>query len=286
MNQAERRRFLIDAFVAERADLQNIAVPSDTYGQQQLLRALFNTREPSLPSADILHVQDVYLRKRAEERGIMHFDAKEASAQAINAEETLEVGTEDAATSAAEHAKNSKIHPIRPHQFLWQGDITLLECDAIVNAANSGMTGCWVPGHTCIDNCIHSFAGVQLRWECAQLMAAQGHAEPTGQAKITAAYNLPCKQVIHTVGPIVNDRPTTEDRALLASCYESCYRLAQENGVQSLAFCCISTGLFAFPQKEAAHIALQTVTALQAHDNNPLDVIFNVFRDDDFDLYS
>lgn len=252
MNQAERRRFLIDAFIAERPELREIDVPCGRDEQRRLLRALFNTRQPGLPSDEVLRVQDEYLQQRIAENGV---------------------------------TGRVNLQPVKPHLYLWQGDITTLTCDAIVNAANSGMMGCWAANHICIDNCIHTFAGVQLRWECAQVMERQGHPEPTGHAKITAAYNLPAKHVIHTVGPIANGRVTAEDEHLLASSYKSCYELAKKSELQSIAFCCISTGVFGFPQEAAAKIAVATVRELQAADPEPLDVIFNVFLDSDLVIY-
>ena len=169
--------------------------------------------------------------------------------------------------------------------FLWQGDITRLECGAIVNAANSGMTGCYVPCHACIDNCIHTFAGIQLRLDCAELMERQGHEEPTGQAKITRAYNLPCDYVLHTVGPIIEGPVTAEEERLLASCYRSCLKLAEENGVDSIAFCCISTGVFHFPNQRAAEIVVRTVQEYKAETGSKMKVIFSVFKDLDLEIY-
>ena len=253
MNQAERRRFLIQSFLSERADASHIAVPNDAEGQRYLLRGLMNVRPAGLPSTEALKVQDEYLQQRIGENGVV---------------------------------RSEELAPICPHIYLWQGDITTLACDAIVNAANSQMTGCWAPNHICIDNCIHTFAGVQLRYECAQLMEVQGHPEPTGKAKITGAYNLPCKHIIHTVGPIANGHPGAEHRVQLAECYRSCYELAKENSLQSIAFCCISTGVFGFPQAEAARIAVDTVQELVGKDENPLEVIFNVFLDEDLRIYS
>lgn len=253
MDQDQRRGFLIESFLSEREDLCGIAVPEDAASQRELLRGLMNVRKPGLPSEDVLEVQDSYLRMRLEER---------------------------------ETTKFRQLEAVRPHLYLWKGDITTLECDAIVNAANSGMTGCWSPNHSCIDNCIHTFAGVQLRWECDRIMRAQGHPEPTGRAKITPAYNLPCKHVIHTVGPIVDGWLTDEHRALLASSYRSCYELAKEHGLRSMAYCCVSTGVFGFPQEEAARIAIGTVDALRKADSDPLDVVFNVFTDADLRIYS
>ncbi len=169
--------------------------------------------------------------------------------------------------------------------YLWQGDITTLRCGAIVNAANSGMLGCFYPNHGCIDNAIHTFAGVQLRAACADLMKQQGHEEQTGNAKITPAFNLPCDYVIHTVGPIVSGRLTKKDKDLLASCYRSCLKLADENAGKSIAFCCISTGEFHFPNDAAADIAVRTVKAYRAQTSSDIQVIFNVFKDIDYDIY-
>ena len=179
----------------------------------------------------------------------------------------------------------SDLHPIQEAIYLWRGDITTLECGAIVNAANSGMTGCYQPCHNCIDNCIHTYAGVQLRLKCAEIMEQQGYEEPTGQAKITPAYNLPCDYVIHTVGPIVQGKLTQEHCALLESCYRSCLELAEQNGVESIAFCCISTGVFHFPNQRAAEIAVETVRKFKAETGSKMKVIFNVFKDLDLETY-
>lgn len=169
---------------------------------------------------------------------------------------------------------------------LWRGDITRLEVDAIVNAANKDLTGCWVPGHNCIDNAIHTFAGVQLREECARIIAAQGHDEPTGKAKTTSAYNLPAKHIIHTVGPVANGKPTEGDRRDLVSCYVSCLEAARSCGAKTVAFCCIATGVFGFPQEEAAPIAVGTVLEwLAAHSTTDLTVVFNVFDKEDDAVY-
>ena len=169
--------------------------------------------------------------------------------------------------------------------YLWQGDITTLESDAIVNAANSGMLGCFHPLHSCIDNCIHTFSGVRQRLECNKLMQKQGYEEPTGQAKITPAFNLPCKWVIHTVGPIVNVKLEQRHCELLKSCYNSCLKIAEENGVKSIAFCCISTGVFGFPKREAAKIAVKTVKEYKEKTKSDIKVIFNVFKDEDREIY-
>ena len=248
MNQSERRLFLIQSLLQEQPGYRDVAVPRDTEEQKRLLRSLMNVREAAPVSADFLAVQDDYLRAAIAEKGV---------------------------TDLAD------LTPVRGDLYLWQGDITTLRCDAIVNAANAGMTGCYRPCHNCIDNCIHTYAGVQLRNACAELMARQGHEEPTGQAKITPAYNLPCKYVIHTVGPIVDGRLTRRHEEQLASSYRACLALAAEHGCESIAFCCISTGVFGFPQQRAAEIAVETV---RAH-RGKLDVIFNVFKDEDAAIY-
>ena len=169
--------------------------------------------------------------------------------------------------------------------YIWQGDITRLKVGAIVNAANSGMTGCYHPCHNCIDNCIHTYAGIQLRNKCAEIMDAQGYEEPTGLAKITPAYNLPCDYIVHTVGPIVQGELTKEHERLLESCYRSCLTIADESGVESIAFCCISTGLFMFPNRRAAEIAVNTVKEYKQATGSSIKVVFNVFKDEDLEIY-
>ena len=253
MTQAERRRFLIDALLAERPSCRKQDVPNDAQRQKILLRALMNVRPPKPVSSEFLTVQDAYLRQALAEDGITRVE---------------------------------DLTPADGDLYLWQGDMTRLACGAIVNAANSGMTGCYVPNHACIDNCIHTFAGVQLRLDCAELMARQGHEEPTGQAKITRAYNLPCDYVLHTVGPIVTGRVTPEDERLLASCYRACLELAEAHGVKSVAFCCLSTGVFHFPNDRAAQIAVRTVRQYKAETDSEMKVIFNVFKDLDRELYA
>ena len=188
-------------------------------------------------------------------------------------------------TAAKGVTRIADLTPTEDSIYLWQGDITTLECDAIVNAANAQMLGCFRPLHTCIDNCIHTFAGLRLRNCCDEIMRKQGFEEPTGQAKITPAYNLPCKYVLHTVGPIVEGRLTKTHEEQLASCYTACLSLAEENGCKSVAFCCISTGVFGFPQRRAAQIAVQTVRAYKADTHSNIEVIFNVFKDEDYDIY-
>lgn len=252
MTQAERRTFLIQKLLNEQPRYKDIQIPQDTAGQKRLLRSLLNIRMPKRVSEDFLAVQDEYLREETAVKGI---------------------------TDLAD------LLPISDGLYLWQGDITALRCDAIVNAANSSMTGCYQPCHNCIDNCIHTYAGIQLRLECARQMAKQGHEEETGRAKITPAYNLPCKYVIHTVGPIVQGKLTKQHRDLLTSCYRSCLDLADKNGVKSIAFCCISTGVFMFPNETAAEIAIQTVKQYKAETGSQIEVIFNVFKDVDYEIY-
>ena len=257
MNQAERRQFLLRELLAEEPDYSTLAIPAEAEGQRQLLRALLNVRPPRESSPEFLAVQDAYLKAETAAKGVV-----------------------DAAALPPLQTVNGA------SLCLWQGDITTLRCDAIVNAANSGMTGCYVPNHTCIDNCIHTFAGVQLRQACGKLMQAQGHEEPTGQAKITPAFNLPCEYVLHTVGPIVNRRVTEQDRRLLASCYRACLERAAEYQLESVAFCCISTGVFHFPNDEAAEIAVNTVRDFLQTETSIKQVIFNVFKDLDKELYT
>ena len=260
MNQDERRRYLVDALLAERADGEKVVVPEDANGQRALLRALMNVRPPAPVAAEVLAVQDAYLAERLRERG----------------------GAIDAATLPPVDADD----PTLSRVALWRGDITRLSADAIVNAANDQMLGCFVPGHHCIDNAIHTYAGMQLRLDCARLMEAQGHAEPTGQVKVTSAHNLPSRLVFHTVGPVVRGgRPTPRDEELLSSCYRACLEEATRRGLSTLAFCCISTGVFGFPQEEAARIAVRTVLDHLANSDHRLKVIFDVFLPADQCIY-
>lgn len=252
MNQSEKRLFLIQSLLNERPSCQKQIIPADSERQKILLRGLMNVRRPVRIGADFLQVQDAYLQDETAAKGI---------------------------TDIAD------LTPIQPGLYLWQGDITTLKCDAIVNAANSGMTGCYIPNHRCIDNAIHTFAGVELRLTCEQLMEQQGYPEPTGQAKITPAFNLPCRYVLHTVGPIISGIVTREDKELLASCYRSCLELAAENGLESVAFCCISTGEFHFPNDLAAEIAVRTVKEFLKKQTIVKKVIFNVFKDLDKAIY-
>ena len=252
MTQTERLDYLLSCLLGERADRDSIPVPDSIPARQRLLRALMNVRPPVPADPAFLQVQDEYLQAVRAEKGVTQL---------------------------------SDLTPVRPGLYLWQGDITTLAADAIVNAANSAMLGCFVPCHGCIDNAIHSAAGVQLRLECARIMAQQQAEEPTGRAKITRAYNLPCRYVLHTVGPIIDGRVTKQDRELLASCYRSCLELAAAHWLKSVAFCCISTGEFHFPNELAAEIAIRTVKDYQQQNPNRMEVIFNVFKDCDYEIY-
>ena len=208
-----------------------------------------NVWEPRPISEDFLKMQDAELQMQCEDKGVVEI---------------------------------SDITPQTSDILLWQGDITRLKVDAIVNAANAQALGCWAPLHNCIDNCIHSAAGIQLRKECADKM--QGRLLATGDAIITKGYNLPAKHVIHTVGPIIPDGiPTMEQEEQLAQCYRSCLDLAEQNGLESIAFCCISTGVFHFPNEQAAKIAIETVKSYPRHALKT--IVFNVFLDKDRDIY-
>lgn len=254
MKQEERRVWLIRELVKEQPQYQDIAVPKAEDEQKKLLRALLNVRPPMEASEEFLRIQDEYLTEAAGEKGIVPVDGLPVT----EADERL---------------------------ILWQGDITRLGVGAIVNAANSRMTGCYQPNHNCIDNCIHTYAGVQLRLACAKLMEEQGHEEGTGLAKITPGFNLPATYVLHTVGPIVRGRLTDQHKELLRSCYLSCLELAEQYKIESVAFCCISTGVFGFPQKEAAEIAVDTVKQYLDQGSTIRKVVFNVFGSSDNQIY-
>ncbi|MDE5765903.1 MAG: protein-ADP-ribose hydrolase [Clostridia bacterium] len=247
---ANKLDFLIGILCRERGE--SVPALSD-YDKPRYFRALVNVRAPKSASQEFLRIQDEYLQEELRRKGI---------------------------TDIAD------LSPVAPDIYLWKGDITTLKCDGIVNAANSQMLGCFCPNHGCIDNAIHTFAGVQLRQECAEIMRAQGREEGTGQAKITRAYNLPCKYVLHTVGPIVYGELTEKHEKLLADCYCSCLALADKNGLQSIAFCCISTGEFHFPNDRAARIAVNTVDEYKRQTGSAIKVIFNVFKECDYEIYA
>ena len=250
MNQTERRHYLLRELLKEKKEYADMEIPAEISSQKRLLRSLMNVRWAAPISEEFQRIQDAYLQEEKEKKGVVTLDMLEECQDGL---------------------------------YLWQGDITRLQVGAIVNAANSGMTGCYQPCHNCIDNCIHTFAGIRLRLECAGIMEKQGFPEPTGQAKITLAYNLPCEYVIHTVGPIVQGKLTAEHCRLLESCYRSCLEIAVQNGIDSIAFCCISTGVFGFPKQEAAEIAFKTVRGFLK--SQGIKVIFNVFGNEDYGIY-
>ena len=257
--QNQRLEYLVEAFKAESDQYMDLQTPGDTEGRRHLLRSLMNIRMLGKMDDSVLAVQDEYLRERIREKGIV----------------TLEdIPVKEGVIS------------------VWQGDITRLAVDAIVNAANSQMLGCFIPMHTCIDNCIHTFAGIQLRAECnrqinrMRMKYGQNYEQPTAVPMLTDAYNLPAKKVIHIVGPVVNGKLTPALEQELADCYTNTLDLCAENGLRSVAFCCISTGVFHFPPERAAQIAAKTVRKwLADHDGALERVIFNVFRDQDRDIY-
>lgn len=254
MTQKEKREFLIEELLAELPQYKEMQIPADENEQKRLLRSLMNIRSPRPISDSFLSLQDEYLSEEVAKKGIT----------------------------------DSALLPVSPldnRLVLWRGDITTLKIDAIVNAANSALRGCFVPCHSCVDNIIHSVSGIQLRLACDKIMNEQGYDEPTGRAKITPAYNLPCRYVLHTVGPIVSGLLTAAHRSQLEDCYRSCLQLAADKGLKSIAFCCISTGEFHFPQKKAAEIAVQTVTDFLQADTQIEKVVFNVFKQEDYDIY-
>lgn len=254
MTHEEQRIYLIQELLAEEARYKNISIPADEQEQKNLLRSLMNVRMPKPINEDFLNIQDEYLQTERNMRGIVD-SAKLPSI-----------------------AGDSRL-------VLWQGDITTLKVDAIVNAANSALLGCFHPLHTCIDNIVHSRSGIQLRLLCNDIMREQGHEEPTGKAKITPAFNLPSKYILHTVGPIIYGAVRKRDCDELASCYRSCLELAVENNCQSIAFCCISTGEFHFPNEKAAEVAIRTVLSFLNTQEQNIRVIFNVFKDVDLRIY-
>ena len=254
MTHSEKRLYLIKGLLSEFPQYNDLVIPDNEEAQKRLLRSLMNIRPPRPVSEAFLKIQDEYLGEAVAEKGV----------------------TDSASLPAS--SLDSRL-------VLWRGDITTLKIDAIVNAANSALRGCFVPCHSCVDNIIHSVSGIQLRLACDRIMNEQGHDEPTGKAKITPAYNLPSEYVIHTVGPIVSGPLTDQHCRQLADCYRSCLELAADNGPKSIAFCCISTGEFHFPQKKAAEIAVRTVTDYLNRDSRIGKVVFNVFKQEDYDIY-
>lgn len=252
MNQSERRIYLIKGLLEEQPQYSAMKIPKSEIEQRQLLRSLMNIRLPKEIDDEFLKIQDEYLQRINADKGVV----------------ALEDMTE-----------------VQKDIYIWRGDITRIKAGAIVNAANSGMTGCYHPCHNCIDNCIHTYSGIQLRDFCSEIMKKQGYKEPTGGAKLTPAFNLPCDYVIHTVGPIVRGRLTKEHESQLQSCYRSCLEVAEENNIESIAFCCISTGVFSFPNRRAAELAVKSVKEYKEKTKSEIKVIFNVFKEEDEQLY-
>lgn len=251
MNGGERLLYLISYLLKERG-LENMDIPKDETARKLLFRGLMNERPPKDIDDDFLREQDIYLREELRRRPIVRLSDTEEMRQGLR---------------------------------LYQGDITLIEADAIVNAANSALLGCFIPNHRCIDNAIHSAAGIGLRLACRDIMVKQNAPEKTGSAKITPAFNLPSKYVIHTVGPYIEKIPDKADITALASCYGSCLEIAMEHCLKSIAFCCISTGEYRFPNELAAEIAVKTVQDFINAANYKMDVIFCVFKDIDYEIY-
>ena len=254
MTQQERLRYLLEGLVAEYKERNNehLDIPVSEEEQFTLFRSLCNIRPAGAMPLEWMKIEDEYLITLAREKGIV----------TINDMEERE-----------------------PQIYLWQGDITRLSVDAIVNAANNQLLGCFAPNHKCIDNEIHTFAGIELRMECARMTEYMDMPEKTGVARMTYGYNLPAKHVIHTVGPIIYEAVTDKERRELASCYRSCLQLANAYNLHSIAFCCISTGEFRFPNEEAAQIAVHTVRTYLKESNSKIKVVFNVFKDIDYDIY-
>lgn len=252
MNRNEQMLRLITALLAEQPEYNPIKIPETAQERWRILRSLMNLRPPMPADPDFLALQDTFLQGETARKGI---------------------------------TRVGDLSPLQEGLYLWQGDITTLQADAVVNAANSQLLGCFVPCHGCIDNAIHTYAGVQLRQACHELMLWQGTSEPAGTAKITLGYNLPADWVIHTVGPIVSGGLTPKHCGLLRSCYQACLALAEERGLQSLAFCCISTGEFRFPLEQAAAIAVKTVKTFMREARSLKKIVFNVYKDRDMNIY-
>ncbi|WP_024470536.1 protein-ADP-ribose hydrolase [Treponema pedis] len=255
MTQTERRKYLIGELIKENAEYKQLTIsqiPQDEKAQENLLRSLFNVRPPAPVSSAFIKVQDEYLQEELRNKGVVDYMSLEEP---------------------------------EPDIYLWKGDITRLNTDGIVNAANDELLGCFVPCHACIDNAIHTSAGIQLRLACYEIMQKQRHKEKTGSAKITPAFNLPSKYVLHTVGPIVSGAVTEQDCMLLQSCYTSCLELARQHALKSIAFCCISTGEFRFPNDTAARIAVRTVKDYLHTVQSGIKVVFNVFKEQDERIY-
>lgn len=252
MNQTQRLDYLIDYLLKEQKEYSFVSASESIEDKRRLLRSLMNVRPPNPISKEFLLVQDAYLQH-------------DLACQKVT--------------------ELNQLKELKKNIYLWKGDITKLKTDAIVNAGNSALLGCFIPCHRCIDNAIHSSAGIQLRLACQRMMEQQGVPEPTGRAKITKGYNLPANYVIHTVGPIVEERLTKENQTMLKSCYFSCLEIAKQYQLKSIAFCCISTGEFRFPNEIAGQIAVDTVKEYLHRTHFEMEVVFNVFQDTDLAIY-
>ncbi|KQY94732.1 Appr-1-p processing protein [Paenibacillus sp. Root52] len=259
---------LLTHLLEEFSNLQHVSIPSEYAEKRELLRGLMNLRKPAPVPVAFQREMDSLLQKELGEKVIVRSDQLNPISYLFP-------------ESSIEHADQL---------FVWQGDITQLQVDAIVNAANEYMLGCFQPLHACIDNAIHSAAGPLLREDCNRIMNIQNETEATGGAKITRAYHLPATYILHTVGPIVPQGTTLtrQQQEELASCYLSCLELAHEiDDIRTVALCSISTGVFGFPKAEASNIAVTTVQQwLDAHpDHHFKQIIFNVFSQEDHEQY-
>ena len=268
LTQNERLDYLLEEFKKDSVQYADLRNPSDVNGKRRLLRSLMNIRMPAGMKEEVLEVQNRYLKERIRENGV--------------------VKRQDIPTAADMGSR----HDFAEMIAIWQGDITRLAVGAIVNAANSRMLGCFIPMHTCIDNCIHTYAGIQLRYECNRQMNklrsiyGSDYRQPVAVPMLTDGYNLPAEKIVHVVGPTVTGKLTEELKQQLADCYRNTLDICRDNGISTVAFCCISTGVFRFPNKSAAEIAVQTVTGwLKDHPGKMSKVIFNVFKDEDRKLY-
>ena len=254
MTHEEQRLWLIQQLLNERNDTAGVKIPEDAQGQKDLLRGLMNIRMPDPIDEEFLKIQDEYLKEENLADGV------------ITIEDLTPLKADD-------------------RLYIWQGDMSRLGVDAVTLPANSGFTGCYQWLHSCLDNILGSKAGIELRLYTNDIITRQGYPEPAGQAKITPGFNLPAKYIIHTVGPIVQGRLTKENERMLASCYRSILELADQNDIRTLALCCISTGVFMFPNQRAAEIAVETVRKYLEETGSQIKIIFNVFKDIDLMFY-
>lgn len=268
---ADERRLneLLKAFIQESPEYRNVTMPESLNGRRDMLRSLMNVRKPGPLSPEVSRIQNMYLRERSQEK----MPVMPQEMPSVKEDFGVEI-------------------PYGEKISVWKGDITRIAADAVVNAANNQMLGCFIPMHSCIDNQIHTYAGTELRLECAEIMEnyrriyGRDYVQPTGKPIITGGYNLPCKHVIHVAGPIVGGKLQKSDEDLLADCYRNVLDLCLENNLRSVAFCCISTGVFHFPNQRAAEIAVETVMNwIEKHPHGIDKVIFNVFKDEDNEIY-